>query len=51
MPFGTVSYERDAGDTGDRFIWLEPRIVDKLRFLCGPGESYSDVIIRLAAAQ
>jgi hypothetical protein len=26
---------------------LEPRVVDRLRYLRGPGESYSDVILRL----
>jgi hypothetical protein len=30
-------------------FWLEPHIVDKLRYLRGPGESYSDVILRLAS--
>jgi hypothetical protein len=38
--------ERDA--TGEIFIWLEPSILDRLKSLRGPGESYSDVIIRLA---
>jgi hypothetical protein len=31
-------------------IWLEERWVNKLAALRGPGESYSDVIRRLAAA-
>ena len=35
-------------NAGERLIWLEPRIVDKLSALRGPGESYSDVILRLA---
>jgi hypothetical protein len=30
-------------------IWLEPNVVDRLRALRGRGESYSDVILRLAA--
>jgi hypothetical protein len=30
-----------------RRTWLEPHIVDKLRYLRGPGESYSDVILKL----
>jgi hypothetical protein len=29
-------------------IWLEPRVLDRLKALRGPGESYSDVILRLA---
>jgi hypothetical protein len=28
---------------------LEPHVVNKLRYLRGPGESYSDVILKLAA--
>jgi hypothetical protein len=36
---------------GEHFIWLEPRVVNKLRSLRGPGKSYSDVILRLAAAK
>ena len=32
-------------------IWLEDRVVDKLAALRGPGESYSDVILRLAGAE
>jgi hypothetical protein len=30
-------------------IWLEPSTVDRLRAMRGPGESYSDVILRLPA--
>jgi len=29
---------------------LEPRFVDRLKAMRGPGESYSDVILRLAEA-
>jgi hypothetical protein len=29
-------------------FWLEPHVVNKLRHLRGPKESYSDVILRLA---
>jgi hypothetical protein len=39
--------EPEAGD-GERLIRLEPSVVNKLRFLRGPGESYSDVILRVA---
>ena len=30
-----------------RMIWLESRVLDRLRAMRGPGESYSDVILRL----
>jgi hypothetical protein len=33
----------------ERLIWLEPHVLNKLRALRGKGESYSDVILRLAA--
>jgi hypothetical protein len=42
-----VAHERDPDANGERQIWLEPRILNKLRYLRGPGESYSDVILRL----
>jgi hypothetical protein len=44
---GSVGYERQPTDNGERLIWLEPHIVAKLRALRGLGESYSDVILRL----
>jgi hypothetical protein len=38
LPFGSVGYE----------IWLERRMLDKLNSYRRAGESYSDVILRLA---
>jgi hypothetical protein len=35
---------------GERLIWLERRFVDRLAAMRGPGESYSDVILRIVAA-
>ena len=35
--------------TCERYIWLPRAVVDRLRSLRGPGESFSDVILRLAA--
>jgi hypothetical protein len=48
MAFGTVNYEAQTDANGDRLIWLDPSVVAKLKALRGPGESYSDVIIRVA---
>jgi len=48
MPLGSVGYENDANELGERLIWLALNVVDRLRALRGPGESYSDVILRLA---
>jgi hypothetical protein len=42
----SVGYERIRAPNGDYHVWLEPRFVDRLR--ARPGESYSDVILRLA---
>jgi len=36
---------------GERMIWLEPQWADKLSAMRQPGESYSDVIIRIAAGE
>jgi hypothetical protein len=47
---GSVSYENKTNDRGERYVWLDPGVVDRLRSLRGPGESYSDVIIRVARA-
>jgi hypothetical protein len=47
---GSVSFENKVNKRGERLIWLEPTVVDRLRAMRGPGESYSDVIIRIAEA-
>ena len=48
LPFGSAVFERDPDAKGDRQIWLEPRVLDRLKAMRGPGESYSDVILRVA---
>jgi hypothetical protein len=49
LPFGSTAFERQLGPNGECFIWLEPRFVDRLAAMRGPGESYGDVIPRLAS--
>jgi hypothetical protein len=49
MSFGSVNFEAGVDDTGERYIWLPRAVVDRLRSLRGPGESFSDAILRLAA--
>ena len=49
LPLDSVSFEVEATE-GDRYVWLSPNVVDQLHSLRGPGESYSDVIVRLVAA-
>ena len=41
----SVGYE-DAPN--ERLIWLAPDVINRLRAMRGPGESYSDVILRPA---
>ena len=48
LPFGSAGFEREPDAKGERQIWLEQRFVDRLCAMRGPGESYSDVILRLA---
>jgi hypothetical protein len=50
LPLGSVCYENATNERGERPIWLEPNMVARLRAMRGPGESYSDVILRLAKA-
>jgi hypothetical protein len=39
---------RSIGPDGQMRIWLDYAVVDRLLAARGPGESYSDVILRLA---
>jgi hypothetical protein len=47
VPLGSVGFERDVGANGERQVWLATTIVNRLVTLREPGESYSDVILRL----
>jgi hypothetical protein len=47
LPFGSVAFEPQIDPHGQRMVWLETAVVDKLTAMRGPGESYSDVILRL----
>jgi hypothetical protein len=48
MPLGSVANEREANANGERYVLLAPNVVDRLKAMRGPGESYSDVILRQA---
>jgi hypothetical protein len=48
LPLGSVGYENQVNERGERLVWLAPSVVNRLRAMRGPGESYSDVILRLA---
>jgi hypothetical protein len=49
-PLGSVGFENATNERGERLVWLEPKVINHLRALRRPGESYSDVILVLAAA-
>ena len=49
LPLGSVAVEAEANERGERYVWLEAAMVDRLGAMRGPGESYSDVIMRIAA--
>jgi hypothetical protein len=44
-----MSFENATNERGERYVWLDHAVVNHLRAMRGPGESYSDVILRLAA--
>jgi hypothetical protein len=48
LPLGSVSFENKTNERGERLIWLDPNMVNRLKAMCGSGESYSDVILRIA---
>jgi hypothetical protein len=51
LPLGSVSFEGEASEKGERPIWLNEVVVERLAAMRGPGESYSDVILRLVESE
>jgi hypothetical protein len=49
LPAGDVAQPPQIDERSGVRIWLDRRFVDRLRAMRGPGESCSDVIVRLAA--
>jgi hypothetical protein len=49
LALGSVGFENKIDERGQKLIWLDRAIVDRLRAMRGPGESFSDVILRIAA--
>ena len=47
MPLGTVAFEQDLNGMGQRYVWLEVAVADRLSAMRRADESYSDVILRL----
>ena len=48
LPLGSVGYDSTRTAKGERLVWLEQAVVDRLSAMCRPGETHSDVILRLA---
>ena len=46
-----VGFENKRAENGDIYVWLPPDVIAKLHALRGRGQSYSEVILRLAAKQ
>jgi hypothetical protein len=44
-----VGFENKTDEQGQRLIWLEDAMADRLGAMRGPGESYSGVTLRIAA--
>jgi hypothetical protein len=51
LPLGSVGYESETNERGERLIWLEDAMADRLGAMRELGESCSDVILRVAAAE
>jgi hypothetical protein len=47
LALGSTGYEAEPSATGERQIWIEEVWVNRVAAMRGPGESYSDVILRL----
>jgi hypothetical protein len=48
LPLGSVAVEPETSERGERTVWSEEVWVDRLGAMRGPGETYSDAILRLA---
>jgi hypothetical protein len=46
---GNVGVENQRADNGDVYVWLDPGVVAKLKAMRSAGESYSDVVLRVAS--
>jgi hypothetical protein len=46
-----MSFENATNERGERYVWLDHAVVARLRAMRGPGESYSDAILRLVESE
>jgi len=47
LPVGSVAFRAEADEQGQWLVWVETSVADRLAAMRGPGESLSDVIMRL----
>ena len=47
LALGSTGFENAVNEQGERLVWLDRAVLDRLGALRGPGESFSDVILRL----
>jgi hypothetical protein len=47
LPLSSPGYEAETNERGERLVWLAPAVVDRFGTMRGPGETYSDVILRI----
>jgi hypothetical protein len=50
-PLGTVAFEAKVTAEGERALYFDDREADRLSTMLREGESYSDVIVRLAESR
>ena len=50
-PLPVVAHEQEINNLGPRYAWISRDVLDRLDALRGDGESYSDVILRLAETE
>ena len=51
LPLGSVSFENETNERGERLIWLPPAVIDRLARDAGTGRDYSDLILRIATTE
>jgi hypothetical protein len=51
LPLDSVGYEAEVNERGERYVWLDAAMADRLGAMRGPGESFSDAIIRIAGQE
>jgi hypothetical protein len=51
LPLGSAGVDPEANAKGERTVWLEEVWVDCLGAMRASGESYSDVILRIATGR